>query len=358
MTAHLEVLRLDCARDETEYVQALKEIDNSSPFHTLAFVTYFSEGLQNLICFKWQCNNKIILLIGYLKTIENQPLLKDFRSPYGYSGPIYNSGVTKDMLTQFWNDVNKWLISQKSVTSFIRFSLNNNWGGYQGKLVQTLLNVNGVIQPKEQQWKNFEPKVRKNVNRAKREGLTSQIVSGSKINIKELKSFYKIYTSTLLRNSAIKSHYSSLKDFKQYCSQKGNSCIFAFVYYADKMVATEMVLLSGDTIYSFLGGTVQSLFDKRPNDFLKYNLINWARDNGFSYFVLGGGLGKEDGIFRYKKSFFPDDIVPFYTGRQIFNQEKYRQLSNQKKLELTNEEKEALSLQEFFPVYRYPRKAI
>lgn len=347
-----KVLFLDNNKDKITYTKCLNKIENTSPFHSLTFIKIFSEGLEDLICFKWQQGNQLILLAGYYKLIKEDVLATDFYSPYGYSGPVYSKGVEHQALEIFWIEVNNWLKEHQVVTSFIRFSLNDNTQGYQGVLKNTLLNIKGLIRKEEEQWSNFEPKVRKNVNKAKREGLISQVVKGNEIDKKQLYSFHKIYTTTLLRNSALKAYYSSLSDFEQYCKLEGDSCVFGFVYDADEMIAAEMVLLSNQSLYSFLGGTTQSSFKKRPNDLLKYALINWALNNGYSFFVLGGGLGKEDGIFKYKKSFFPNDIVPFYTGRQIFNKQLYSQLKEHAFANMPDQQKKKLKEINFFPEYR------
>ena len=44
------------------------------------------------------------------------------------------------------------------------------------------------------------------------------------------------------------------------------------------------------------------------------------------FYVLGGGYGFEDGIFKYKKSFFPNDVINYYTGRKTLNTNVYNEL--------------------------------
>ena len=42
-------------------------------------------------------------------------------------------------------------------------------------------------------------------------------------------------------------------------------------------------------IYSFLGGTNESYFNMRPNELLKLKVLEWARENDYTFYVLGGG---------------------------------------------------------------------
>ena len=95
-------------------------------------------------------------------------------------------------------------------------------------------------------------------------------------------------------------------------------------------------------------------FEKRPNDLLKSELIKWARTNEIKYFVLGGGYGSEDGIFRYKKAFFPNDVVDFNTGRWVINNQLYSEIliEAKAKYEAENGVSEEFNEKDFFPAYR------
>ena len=43
--------------------------------------------------------------------------------------------------------------------------------------------------------------------------------------------------------------------------------------------------------------------------------------------MLGGGYESGDGIFRYKRSFAPHGLVPFFVGRRVLEPELYRDLT-------------------------------
>ena len=157
------------------------------------------------------------------------------------------------------------------------------------------------------------------------------------------------------RNNADEKYYFSLNHFGDFIKNRGDLCAFCIIYDSEKVISVEMVLQSDDSIFSFLGGTSEESFSKRPNDFLKYALINWARDENIKYFVLGGGYGTEDGIFKYKKTFFPNDVVNYCVGRFIHNKRVYDELSEQTKQRYLNKkgntEEDFMKLN-FFPLYR------
>src|SRR5690606_25672887 len=98
-------------------------------------------------------------------------------------------------------------------------------------------------------------------------------------------------------------------------------------------------------------------FNFRPNDFLKIEVIKWALENNITHYVLGGGRQNNDGLFQYKKAFFPkDDDAVFYTGRKVINHKVYKKLTKTypfNKKELANLINHG---QTFFPIYRSKTK--
>ena len=57
----------------------------------------------------------------------------------------------------------------------------------------------------------------------------------------------------------------------------------------------------------------------RPNDLLKHETIRWLRDAGKRAYVLGGGYGADDGIYRYKKAFAPHGDHAFSTQSLVLD---------------------------------------
>jgi lipid II:glycine glycyltransferase (peptidoglycan interpeptide bridge formation enzyme) len=158
----------------------------------------------------------------------------------------------------------------------------------------------------------------------------------------------------MIRTNAAKEFFISSSDFQRFFRNNQTLSLICTVYSNGQAISSELVLVSDKTIYSFLGGTSVEHFDKRPNDLLKFELISWCRTNGKKYFILGGGLGEDDGIFKYKKSFFPNDVVQFYTGRKIIDKEKYKSLLDECNLFRRDLGFQELDINDtsFFPLYR------
>jgi lipid II:glycine glycyltransferase (peptidoglycan interpeptide bridge formation enzyme) len=198
-------------------------------------------------------------------------------------------------------------------------------------------------------WRTYKPKVRKNVSRAKECGLRVVFDGAAEY----LDSFLRVYYETMQREDASKSFFISHKRFVDLGNTLGSDggLLYAHVFDGDDCVSTELLLLSNDTVYSFLGGTLTSAFDKRPNDLLKHEVILWAREKGFEWYVLGGGITAGDGIFKYKASFDPGSIFQFNVRRVIHNKVAYDSLTLKRFLYEKERGNDWCPRSDYFPEY-------
>jgi len=356
---HFRVLKLDSIDGRSKYLNTILKFE-VPPFVLLEYLTFIDKDTLDIICFYCynEKNESSIFMIGHLKPViinKKETSYFDFQSPYGYSGPVYSHSVDDETIQCFWNKVDTWYKDNNVVTEFIRFDLFENWKHYTGKLFPSILNIKGRIVEYELQWSLFNRKVRKNVTRAKRERLEF-IIHYKNISENSIKEFHQVYQATMHRRNAGHQFNFSLNQFKNFITNKSEYCAIGNIYYNNKVISSELVLISNKAIYSFLGGTDEKYFDKRPNDFLKYELINWARSKGKQFYILGGGVNYEDGIYKYKKSFFPNDTILFNTGRKIIDKKIYRELVEAKNIENKINGDPLLNIKDdsFFPIYNKP----
>ncbi len=355
----LEILKLNIEEDIQKYNLILDTFELKNPYNLLDYYEIFCGGLDDLICFVYYCSdkNQIIIMPGYIKPINIMGNIidnrYDFYTPYGYTGPFFHNNVDKNDLFSFWENVDEWMRKNNVVSEFIRFNLFGNTIGYSGQLHPTMLNIKGKIIDAETQWRKFEHKVRKNVKKAMRENLESKIFY---INIteKDIKDFYDIYIDTMERTEADEFFSFSFNGFVNFIQNNKLFSAICTIYSNNIPISSELLLVSNDSIFSFLGGTKEEYFHLRPNDFLKYEVINWARDKGKKNYVLGGGYGYEDGIFKYKKSFFPDDVVSYMTGRKIIDEKNYISFVEFASKERIKNNMGELNINDtsFFPLYK------
>ncbi len=261
----------------------------------------------------------------------------DLITPYGYGGFL---GYISD-----WNELNKtykeYCVSNHYVCEFVRFELfTDYYKHYMGDVETRTHNVvRSLEMPLDEIWMDFKQKVRKNVKKANANSLSIIIEPTDN----HLEDFLNIYYSTMERTDAEKDYYFSEQFYRDINEMKDNIMYFHVVY-GGKIISTELVIYGAENCYSYLGGTDREFFEVRPNDYLKYEIIKWAKEKGLKNFVLGGGYGADDGIFQYKACLSPHGIYDFYIGRTIFDEGAYEKLVALRGEDKLNEE--------FFPLYR------
>lgn len=204
--------------------------------------------------------------------------------------------------------------------------------------------VRSLEAPLDEIWMDFKQKVRKNVKRANTYNLEIIIENTGEY----LDDFLGIYYGTMDRSNAETEYYFSKGFFKNLNQMKENIMYFHVVHEGN-IISTELVIYGAENAYSYLGGTNREFFDMRPNDFLKYEIIKWAKEKGLRNFVLGGGYGSDDGIFQYKTCLAPHGIKDFYIGRKVLDVSAYDELCH-----LRGAESNSMRLDRvgFFPEYR------
>ncbi|MFC5045346.1 NeuD/PglB/VioB family sugar acetyltransferase [Aquimarina hainanensis] len=346
---------IDSEKALKKYKKILNSVGNENPFYTLEYIGITGMREHRLSYFVLERNSRpIVVMPFYLRDIkETDGKYKDVVSPYGYGGPLLDiEHVECKDLEYFWREVDAWYKKENIVSEFIRFSLNNNHCRYNGELIPTLTNVKGEIVDEETQWSQFKAKVRNNYRKATQQSLTLKVYSNP-ISPAIIKDFYDIYISTMQRNNADSLYYHKIDYFIDFIKNNPKNAIIGMVYKDDKPISTELILVNDNTLYSYLGGTLSDYFYTRPNDFLKIEVMNWARKHHYKYYILGGGRSDGDSLYKYKKSFFPNDQdVTYYTGRKIINPEQYMKLVLQKCNMTENMTCETDIKKGFFPLYR------
>ena len=317
-----------------EYVAAFFA---ESPKNGLPLLLYYENGNDRAINVVFQ---RDIALDEKMKGKIETGQYYDLISPYGYGG-FWGEISDFDELNKAYNE---FCVSRRYVCEFVRFELFGEYRKhYDGEIETRTYNVvRSLSMSIDDMWMDFKPKVRKNVKKASSCGLEIIIENTDE----HLRDFLDIYYSTMDRSNAEKEYYFSRSFFEILSGMKNNIMYFHAVYQG-KIVSTEMVIFGAENGYSFLGGTDKNHFDLRPNDFLKFEVIKWAKERGLRNFVLGGGYGSNDGIFQYKACFAPNGIVNFYIGRKIFDDENYRKL-----VTIRAEENPDCRNSQYFPKYR------
>jgi hypothetical protein len=273
----------------------------------------------------------------------------DTTTPYGYGGP-FSWGMTPSEVEAFWKAFDEWARRQKVVTSFARLSLfPGKLLPWQGKVERSGPNVIRRLDlPESELWTDYTYKVRQNVQRARRQGLKVE----ADLHGARLDEFLSVYLATMRRCGASPSYYFPKSFFEAICTDLQGYYAFFHMTLGTKVIASELVLLSQDYAYSFLGGSFEEAFELRGNEFLKHESFLWCRSTGKCGIILGGGYRGEDGILQFKRGFAPGGEVSFNLGVAVYDPSLCNQLAERRQIYEQEHSVDWKPRPGYFPPYR------
>jgi hypothetical protein len=294
------------------------------------YVALFARDRDRSLCALLSLPSGGILYPFILRPLSSEPwappgtTAADLVTPYGYGGP-FAWGEAALHAEQFWDQLDVWAGAANVVTSFVRLSVfPEQMIPFRGVIEERQHNVvRSLDLDLEHMWRDYAHKVRKNVNRAKLAGLEVLVdTAGAR-----LAEFHAIYLGTMQRRGALPTYCFPLSFFAAVVGKLPGSFVFFHVLDQKRMVSSELVLVSDNYLYSFLGGTTEDAFELRPNDLLKHAIVLWGIEQRKRAFVLGGGYQGDDGIYRYKLSLAPKGAVPFRVGLRTYQADSAEQLT-------------------------------
>lgn len=317
--------------ERRQWLEAWDEWPAREPSAHPAYVELFAAEPDQALCALLRTDGGAILYPFVLRPLGALPWAAgedggDVTTPYGYGGAFHwgRTAATRSGADEFWAAYGAWARERAVVSSFARLSLfPEEILPFPGTVRDVQRNIVRPLDPDDDAlWMDYEHKVRKNVKRARTEGVTTTVdLAGEQMPL-----FADLYLETMARRDASASYRFDLAFFEALAAHLRGSYALFFAHAGGVAVSAELVLLSPTHAYSFLGGTRAAAFPLRPNDLLKHEIIRWARETGRTHFVLGGGFRPDDGIFRYKRAFAPRGEVMFRVGEWTHDVDRYGDL--------------------------------
>lgn len=339
--------------DRDQWIELWKR-HGREPFNHPDYVALISHNLGSASCAWIQSAHGDLTIPMIVRPLPRdlcaEATLHDAVSPYGYGGPF---GPTDFISNAAMEELTRLLEEQGLLTFFGRTSLRVKFESAEGAGWRAVpLSKNVVISLRrtpEEQWQHYHHKVRKNVMKARRAGLTVTI----RDDFSDISEFARLYEATMNRRAAQPWYYFGADFFRNLQSALSENLWVAEVRDdTNELVSAEIVLLSDRFLYSFLGGTSAAAFSKAPNDLLKHEVITQGSAAGLQAYVLGGGYVADDGVYRYKRAFDTDGVCDF-VGLQVTAQpDIVKRLSLRDPAESAESDLGASPQAEYFPAYR------
>lgn len=245
----------------------------------------------------------------------------DLVSPYGYSGP-FGWGLFK--VEPFWTGLDKWAHAIHAVSLFTRFSLFKEHlvPFYGDTLVKGSCVIVSLSKDPDALFQSYHKAVRENIRQAERAGVTIE----ADPECRRLDEFLSIYYSAMNRLAALPMYYFPKSFFETLIAELPEQVLLFHALHNERVVSTELLLISENYLYAFLGGTLENGLQLRANPLLRHGVNLWGKTHGKNHILLGGGYSGADSLLRYKQRFSSTGDVSFSIGTKLFDSHSYQTL--------------------------------
>lgn len=282
----------------------------------------------------------------YFKERIQNDTYYDLSTPYGYGGFIIDGPLTKSEVEDLNSSYLIWCIDNNIVSEFVRFHpiIENSKqmnGIYQvidlGKTITMNLNS------KEQIWDDLTSKNRNVIRKSIKSGV--EIFWGRVPKL--IDEFIPMYNGTMDKDEATDYYYFDREFYQSVIHDIKHNSLFFYAVYEGQIISMSLMLFANNNMHYHLSASLKEFQSLASTNLLLYEAACWGCENGYRKFHLGGGLGsKEDGLFKFKKSFNKESKTYFSIGRRMFDSVKYDELVKMKGIS------DDIAHTKFFPLYR------
>ncbi|WP_271400579.1 GNAT family N-acetyltransferase [Salinicoccus roseus] len=273
----------------------------------------------------------------------------DLITPYGYGGPLVREYTDIDRLMEvYMSEMEAYCKSEHIVSEFIRFHpLFSNQEPFTD-----IYDVEHIKETVGTDLLRFEDTFQSEFSSSARK-ITRRILKDERFEctlargFDDIAAFMDIYTETMMRNNASGFYYFDREYFQGLADKFGDDLMTITISEGDYPVAMGLYFISGDIVYEHLKGTRDAYLRDSTSYLMKYNMIRWAEENGYSLIHYGGGITNADNdpLLEFKKRFGRNTSFKFHIGRKIWNHAVYDALCRKSGIRETD----------YFPAYRTPQ---
>jgi hypothetical protein len=342
------VERLHIINDKLKWEKYINRFRNIDIYYSYEYGHLFAQIEKGTIFAAYFEKNDTKLFYPFIK--RSVPYLYeeifDIVTPYGYGGP-YIEGEDKKIIYEFYNEFSRYCLQENILTETIRCHplLKNYY--YLAKVmdIQYIRKTTGVNLRKSLDAirEEYTPNNKRNIKKAKQEGVYCFHAAPTKENISI---FIELYKETMNRNHA-SDYYYFPEDyfFRQMEETNISKPYLLFAAYEGKVIAGVIVIIGKEFAHYHLGASRTTFLTLKPNNLLFDYMIEFCKIQGSSLLHLGGGYEENDGLFRFKTSFSNKNNFDYFIGKKIYHPKTYQEIEKEihQKYSVRNN---------FFPVYR------
>lgn len=280
------------------------------------FVAAMAGAAEEPACAVYRSDGGVVQLPFLLRPIPRPgdpldsvlPDVRDAITPYGYGGAFLEGEVQP---RAFWSCWDRWAQRSNVVSLTLRRSVLPGVILPVDAASATTDPLNHVIVDvrldDDSLLASFEGRVRTDIRKAVREGVSVSVDSG----LSRLSEFVEVYLETMRRVDALPFYLFDEGVFERMHRGLREGMVLFHAVRDGQIISSELNLVGRNSAYYFLAGTRSNGRQWAPNQLMKFEVMKYLRDRGVAHYVLGGGYGSDDNLFRYKRSYAPNGVVPF-----------------------------------------------
>lgn len=248
----------------------------------------------------------------------------DWETPYGYGGPLADGEISEKAQQVFREELKEVYCKRGIVSQFLRFHPLLQNQSVLKNVVHYKTTKNTVFMDTSDEKKvlqQLDDRSRRGVRKAQKSGMTVFTDHGE-----HLMDFMEIYRETMDRVNAEPYYYFERDYYETLKNALDQDILFLYAVLKGQIIAAAIFFYNENFMHYHLGGSKTAFRKYAPTNLMFYEAACWGARQGIKQLHLGGGKGKEDSLFAFKKQFNKHGQLPFYIGRMIFDDEAYQEL--------------------------------
>lgn len=251
----------------------------------------------------------------------------DAETPYGYGGPCFFGDMHFDDkgIQECQNLLREKLRRRGVISQFVRYYpfmfqegkstiITDRFGTYKSTIYMDLTDEETIMS-------NLDPQYRRKVRKAVEAGVKIEHDKGR--NIEE---FIRLYNMTMEMHAADDMYFFDADYYDRLINGFGDHFEVFYARLNDKIVGASIFLYDSEYMHFHLGGRDIEAPNIPFENLLMVEAAKWGSKRNIKKLHIGGGLSEGDSLFQYKKKFNRSGMLPFYIGRMIFDDGKYKKL--------------------------------
>lgn len=327
--------------------EIVKSFPNYDVYYLSGYVKSFyihGDGEPQLL---YYTSSTLRAIYVYMKRCINN-IFYDIITPYGYGGVLFNGEISFENLESFNKDFCSCMIKNNIVDNFVRYHpvLKN---ARDMREISTVIDLGKTValnlSSEDMIWQNITSKNRNMIRKSEKNGVEIFHAKSNSL----FGDFIQIYNETMTKDGADKYYYFENDFFHSIHKDLFDNYEMFYAVYDNKIIAMSIILFANNQMHYHLSGSLSEFRNLAPSNLLLYKVAIWGCQQGFKTFHLGGGIGSnEDNLYKFKAAFNRASDYQFSIGKQIFNQNIYNALVEERAMLDINFDREST----FFPLYR------